>query len=103
MPFLSSDQLRDKLATSPRLWQRVVGQVQRHSLLGDDSDALASPDTFVQWLDHHQCHVVVSPSGRGSAAFAPGRLPPLSITVPRILAAQDFDREFPGCAGHFVS
>lgn len=103
MPFLSSEQLRNTLARRPLLWKRVVDQMQRHPLYGDDSDAFASPDTFVQWLDNHQCHLVVAPSGRGSAAFAPGSLPPLSLTVPRILAAQDFDREFPGCAGHFVS
>lgn len=103
MPFLSSDHLRDRLARSPRLWQGVVEQAQRHSLPEGASEALASPDTFVQWLDKHECRLVASPSGRGSAAFAPGSLPPLSTTVPRILAAQDFDREFPGFSGHFVS
>lgn len=103
MPCVSSRQLCDRLEHGGLLWQRVVEQVQRHPLFDHDLVAGLSPYTCVQWLDEHDYHLVVAPSGRGSAAFALGGLPPLSRTLPRILTVAQFRPECPGCQGHLLS
>lgn len=100
MPFVSSRVLSGKLKASATRWQQVVNSAWNNKI---EPSALGSPERFVEWLDQHDCHLVFTSSGRGSAAFAEGASPHRSTTVPRILTAEQFRKEFPGYDGHFIA